>query len=139
MATRTRPAEPPVETAARRPPEPTAAELALSQSDAAIGTAAGADALMKPMFEPPTTAAGAAAPAGAGWITSKHVLMLWQTGSPMDNWCFLDGGVGWKRGPQTNDVAARGLGLLSAGARASSGLVHVYEGAAGNIDAMYLW
>lgn len=139
MATRTRPAEPPVETASRRPPEPTAAELALSQSDMAVESTIGADALMRPTFEPPTTAAGAAATAGAGWITNKHVLMLWQTSSPMDNWCFLDGGVGWKRGTQTNDVAARGLGLLSAGARAGSGLVHVYEGAAGNIDAMYLW
>lgn len=139
MATKTRPAEPALETASRRPPDPTAAELALAQTDVAADVAAAGDVLMRPTFEPPTSAAGAAATAGAGWITNKHVLMLWQTGSPMDNWCFLDGGIGWKRGPQTNDVAARGLGLLSAGARAGNGIVHVYEGAGGDIDAMYLW
>ena len=138
MATKTRPTEPPVETAARRPPDPTAAELALSQVRTTETTSAD-DAMTKPAFEPPTSAAGAAATAGAGWLTNKHVLMLWQTGSPMDNWCYLDGGTGWKHGTQANDVAARGLGLLSAGARASGALVHAYEGAGGDIDVMYLW
>jgi hypothetical protein len=137
MATRTRPVEPAVE-AARRPPEPTAAELALAQATRTADTGTTIDAA-RPTFEPPTSAAGAAASATAGWITNKHVLMLWQTGGALDNWAFYDGGVGWKRGTQANDVAARGMALLAAGARNGGGLVHAYEGAGGDVDVMYLW
>lgn len=127
----------PVETA-QRPPEPTAAELALAQVEAEPAVVTGG--LDRPTMEPPTSAAGAAAAAGAGWITSKHVLMLWQTAAPRNGWFYLDGGVGWKQLTQAGDVAARGMGLLSAGARAGGGLVHVYEGATTNVaDAFYLW
>ena len=139
MATRTRPPQPDVEveTETRQPPEPTTAELALAQAGK-VETPATDDA-SRPTFEPPTTAAGAAASAAAGWLTNKHILMLWQTGGALDNWAFYDGGTGWRRGTQTNDVAARGLALLAAGARNGGGLVHAYEGAGGNVDYMYLW
>ncbi len=137
MATKTRPNEIPVE-AANRPPDPTAAELAMAQT----GTTATAvvSELDRPTFEPPGTAAGAmASAAAAGWITNKHVLMLWQTTGAMDAWAYYDGGIGWKQSTQTGDVAARGMGLLTSGARLGGGIVHAYEGAGGAIDAIYLW
>ena len=137
MATRTRPAQPAVEAEIRQPPEPTTAELALAQGGKSDAPATAETA--RPTFEPPTSAAGAAASATAGWLTNKHILMLWQTGGALDNWAFYDGGTGWRRGTQTNDVAARGLALLAAGARNGGGLVHAYEGASGNVDVMYLW
>ena len=134
--TKTRPNELPVE-AAPRPPDPTAAELAMAQMG--TSTTITFSDLDRPTFEPPTSAAGAMASAAAGWITNKHVLMLWQTTSPMDAWAYYDGGIGWKPSTQAGDVAARGMGLLTAGARVSGGIVHAYEGAGGAIDAMYLW
>jgi hypothetical protein len=79
------------------------------------------------------------ASATAGWITNKHVLMLWQALGPMDAWAYYDGGIGWKRSTQAGDVAARGMGLLTSGARLGGGTVHIYEGAGGDVDAMYLW
>ena len=91
------------------------------------------------MLEPPSTAAGAMASATAGWITNKHVLMLWQALGPMDAWAYYDGGIGWKRSTQAGDVAARGMGLLTSGARVGGGTVHIYEGAGGDVDALYLW
>lgn len=136
MPTKTRPTEVPVE-GANRPPEPTTEQLAAAQTGS-VATAAISE-LERPTFEPPTTAAGAVASAAAGWLTNKHVLMLWQTTSPMDNWAYYDGGIGWKHSTQSGDVAARGMGVLTAGARNGGGLVHVYEGAGGAIDAIYLW
>ncbi len=141
MPTKTRPADVPAEAAtSTRPPDPTAEELALAQSDLESTSAIVAAGLEKPAMEPPSSAAGAMATAGAGWITSKHVLMLWQTGAPTDNWFYLDGGIGWKRITQTNDVAARGMGQLASGARCGGGLVHIYEGTTSGVaDAFYLW
>jgi len=139
MATKTRPADPTSEMTSRRPPEPTTAELEQAQAQMTGDVTAVGDVLAKPSFEPPTSAAGAAATAGAGWITNKHVMLLWQTTAARDNWAFIDGGVGWRQGTQTNDVAARGIGLLTAGARAGGGLVYVFEGAGGAIDGIYLW
>lgn len=139
MPTKTRPSEPMATTQDRRPPDPTTSELAMAQAATPAAAQARTAAEERPIFEPPTSAAGAAASAALGWITNKHILMLWQTGGAMDNWSYLDGGVGWKRGTQTNDVAARGVGLLTAGARAGGGIVHVYDGAGGDIDAIYLW
>jgi hypothetical protein len=138
MATRTRPTETPMETAAR-PPEPTAAELALAQAGTDTTTIVGAE-LERPTMEPPRTAAGATATAGAGWITGKHVLMLWQSDAPKNGWFYLDGGIGWKQITQASDTAARGMGLLAAGARTGGGVVNVYEGTTSGVaDAFYLW
>ena len=137
MATKTRPNEAPTETV-NRPRDPTAEELSIAQG----GTTAveAVSDLDRPTFEPPGSAAGAmASAAAAGWLTNKHVLMLWQTTAPTDAWAYYDGGVGWKRSTQTGDVAARGMGVLTAGARASGSIVSVYEGAGGAIDAIYLW
>jgi len=119
-----------------RPPEPSHAELAIAQGT--MEAAAAASPLDQPTLEPPGTAAGATA-AAAGWLTNKHVLLLWQSAAPMDNWAYLDGGIGWKQLTQVNDVATRGMGLLTSGARVSGGIVNVYEGATGSIDAIYLW
>ncbi|HSB85152.1 MAG TPA: hypothetical protein VLD86_02530 [Ilumatobacteraceae bacterium] len=138
MPTKTRPTEVPPAESAGRPPEPTSEQLAMAQSGT-VATAAVSD-LDRPTFEPPGTAAGAvASAAAAGWLTNKHVLMLWQTTSPMDNWAYYDGGIGWKPSTQSGDVAARGMGVLTAGARLGGGIVHAYEGAGGAIDAIYLW
>jgi hypothetical protein len=136
MATKTRPTELPA-TAATRPPDPSPDVLAMAQTGSmATDTITELD---RPTFEPPGSAAGALAVAAAGWITNKHVLMLWQTTGPMDAWAYYDGGIGWKQSTQAGDVAARGMGLLTAGARVSGGIVHAYEGAGGAIDAIYLW
>jgi hypothetical protein len=137
MPTKTRPNELPVE-AANRPPDPTAAELAMAQTGTTATTTTISD-LDRPTFEPPGSAAGAMAAATAGWLTNKHVLMLWQTTGPIDAWAFYDGGTGWKQSTQTGDVAARGMGVLTAGARLGGGIVHAFEGAGGAIDAVYLW
>jgi hypothetical protein len=143
MATKTRPAETPatealVETT-QRPNEPSADELALAQAQSTTTAVAGGG-LDRPTMEPPTSSAGAAASAGAGWLTNKHVLMLWQSSAPMNGWCYLDGGVGWKQLTQAGETAARGMGVLAAGARCGNGLVHAYEGtSSGVIDAFYLW
>ena len=136
MPTKTRPTEIPVE-AVNRPPEPTTEQLAAAQSS--IVTSAAVSDLDRPMFEPPGSAAGAATAAAAGWLTNKHILMLWQTTGPMDAWAYYDGGTGWKHSTQAGDVAARGMGVLTAGARLGGGIVHAYEGAGGAIDAVYLW
>jgi hypothetical protein len=109
----------------------------LAQSGAVTTTVT--SELDRPTFEPPGTAAGAAATAAAGWLTNKHVLMLWQTTGPKDAWAYFDGGVGWKQLCQTGDVATRAMGSLAAGGRLSGSIVHAYEGAGGAIDAMYLW
>lgn len=136
MATKTRPTEVPA-VAATRPPDPSPDVLAMAQTGSmATGTISELD---RPTFEPPGSAAGALTVAAAGWITNKHVLMLWQTTGPMDAWAYYDGGIGWKQSTQAGDVAARGMGLLTAGARVSGGIVHAYEGAGGAIDAIYLW
>lgn len=124
---------------ARRPPEPTAAELALAR--ATLTTPSAADLLAdRPTMEPPGSAVAATATVAAGWLTNKHVLMLWQTAGATDNWFYLDGGTGWRRTTQTSETAARGVSMLAAAAKASGGAVHVYEGAtAGVIDGIYLW
>jgi hypothetical protein len=138
MATKTRPTEVPI-TTEDRPPEPTAAELALAQSGT-TALATRAAELDRPTFEPPGTAAGAAATAAAaGWLTNKHVLMLWQTAGATDGWAYFDGGIGWRRLSQAADIVTRGLGVLAAGGRCSGGVVHAYEGAGGTIEGMYLW
>jgi len=137
MATKTPPTEAPTETV-NRPRDPTAEELTIAQG--ATSTVAAASDLDRPTFEPPGSAAGAmASAAAAGWLTNKHVLMVWQTTAPTDAWAYYDAGVGWKRSTQASDVAARGMGVLTAGARASGGIVNAYEGAGGAIDAIYLW
>jgi hypothetical protein len=137
MATKTRPSEAPTETV-NRPRDPTAEELSIAQGG--TSAAAAVSDLDRPTFEPPGSAAGAmASAAAAGWLTNKHVLMLWQTTAPTDAWAYYDGGVGWKRSTQAGDVAASGMGVLTAGARASGGIVNAYEGAGGAIDAIYLW
>ena len=139
MATKTRPAEPTVETTTRRPPEPSTEELALAQGNLAQH-ATSTDLLGAPTLEPPDTAAGAAAGAvAAGWLTNKHVLMLWQTAGARDHWMYLDGGTGWRIGCQANDGAARGIALLAAGARTGGRIVNVYEGTSGAVDGIYLW
>jgi hypothetical protein len=75
----------------------------------------------------------------AGWLSNKHVLMLWQTTAPMDNWAYLDGGTGWKHLTQAGDVATRGMGVLAGAARSGGGIVQAYEGTSGTLDAFYLW
>jgi hypothetical protein len=136
MVTKTRPEDVPVEIT-QRPPDPTAEELALAQDSTTV--VAPVAEVEKPSFEPPTTARGAAVQAAAGWLTNKHVLMLWQTQGATDAWIFLDGGTGWLRLTQASDVAARGLDLLAAGGRAAGRIVHAYQGATGTIDGLYLW
>jgi hypothetical protein len=138
MATKTRPTDTPIETASR-PPEPTAAELALAQVETETTSTVSSE-LDRPTMEPPRTAAGATATAGAGWITGKHVLMLWQTDAAKNGWFYLDGGIGWKQITQASESAARGMGLLAAGARTGGGVVNVYEGATSGVaDAFYMW
>lgn len=136
MATKTRPTEIPAE-GIHRPPEPTTEQLATAQSS--ISTTTTSSDLDRPTFEPPGSAAAAATAAAAGWLTNKHILMLWQTTGAMDAWAYYDGGAGWKQSTQAGDVAARGMGVLTAGARLGGGIVHAYEGAGGAIDAVYLW
>jgi hypothetical protein len=137
MPTKTRPTEIPAD-AVHRPPEPTTEQLAAAQSS--IVTTTTSSDLDRPTFEPPGSAAAAAATgAAAGWLTNKHILMLWQTTGPLDGWAYYDGGTGWKQSTQAGDVAARGMGVLTAGARLGGGIVHAYEGASGAIDAIYLW
>jgi len=137
MPTKTRPNEVPTDVS-HRPPEPTADQLAAAQNAIATVTTTASE-LDRPTMEPPGTAAAAATAAAAGWLTNKHILMLWQTTSPLDNWAYYDGGTGWKLSTQTGDVAARGMGVITAAARTGGGIVHAYEGAGGSIDAVYLW
>lgn len=136
MPTKTRPTEVPVDSI-NRPPEPTKEQLATAQS--AIVTTTTVSDLDRPTLEPPGSAAAAATAVAAGWLTNKHILMVWQTTGPMDAWAYYDGGTGWKQSTQAGDVAARGMGVLTAGARLGGGIVHAYEGAGGAIDAVYLW
>lgn len=136
MPTKTRPTEVPVDSI-NRPPEPTKEQLAAAQS-AIVATTTVSD-LDRPTLEPPGSAAAAATAVAAGWLTNKHILMVWQTTGPMDAWAYYDGGTGWKQSTQAGDVAARGMGVLTAGARLGGGIVHAYEGAGGAIDAVYLW
>lgn len=136
MPTKTRPTEVPVDSI-NRPPEPTKEQLAAAQS--AIVTTTTVSDLDRPTLEPPGSAAAAATAVAAGWLTNKHILMVWQTTGPMDAWAYYDGGTGWKQSTQAGDVAARGMGVLTAGARLGGGIVHAYEGAGGAIDAVYLW
>ncbi len=134
--TKTRPTATPLDDI-QTPPEPTQQQLAAAQISVGT-TATTASALDTPTMSPPGTASAVTA-AAAGWLTNKHVLMTWQTSGPLDNWAFVDGGTGWKHLTQSGDVAIRGMALLAAGARTGGGLVHLNEGAAGAIDAMYLW
>lgn len=136
MPTKTRPTEVPVDSI-NRPPEPTKEQLAAAQS--AIVARTTVSDLDRPTLEPPGSAAAAATAVAAGWLTNKHILMVWQTTGPMDAWAYYDGGTGWKQSTQAGDVAARGMGVLTAGARLGGGIVHAYEGAGGAIDAVYLW
>lgn len=137
MPTKTRPNEVPGQAMTTLPRDPTPEELATAQAGA--GTPVMESPLDKPTFAPPGTAAAAAATAATGWLSNKHVLMIWQTIQPLDAWIFLDGGTGWKHLTQTNDVATRGMGVLGAAARAGGGIVQAYEGAGGAIDGFYLW
>ncbi len=125
-------------TGSDRPPEPTGQELALAQAGAGAASSSPSASLDRPTLEPPTTAAGATATAGAGWLSNKHVLMLYQRSAAMDGWVYLDGGTGWRRVVQ-NDGASRGIAELAACARASGALVHAYEGASGSLDGIYVW
>ena len=125
-------------TGSDRPPEPTGEEIALAQAGGDAAPASTSASLDRPTLEPPTTAAGATATAGAGWLTNKRVLMLYQRSVAMDGWAYLDGGTGWRRLVQ-NDGASRGIAELAACARASGALVHVYEGASGSLDGIYVW
>ena len=136
MVTHTRPSRVPADTAPH-PPDPTPEELALSQGGA-VATATAAD-LDRPMFQPPGTAAASAAAATAGWLSNRHVLMLWQTQGPMDAWAYFDGGTGWRALNHSSEVVTLGMNLLVAGARTSGTIVQAYEGTGGTIDAFYLW
>jgi len=138
MATTTRPTQAPTDPSGR-PAEPSTQDLAQAISGPTSAAAAVSTGLERPQLEPPGTSAGAAALASTAWLNNKHVLMLWQNATAKNNWAYLDGGVGWKQLIQTDEGAARGLGLLTSGARISSGIVNAYEGSAGTIEALYLW
>lgn len=136
MATMT-PSEGLPDAATTAPPDPTTEELQQAQSGGPSVEAAGTGP-ETPTMEPPGTAAAASA-AAAGWLTNKHVLMLYQRSAPKDGWVFLDGGAGWKQLTQADEASSRGIGALAAGGRASGHLVHAYEGPTGTIDSFYLW